>query len=137
VIDPVNAREAIHPVNVPPNPLGIVLMVTLPSVNDCCVPATKDMYRHPKVPVPLTQKPTEVFAGKGNMSVPNGMGAWAALPALVAVVDLNNTHPLAAVMLGVVWPTGRTPPRRYQISTGPEVPKAAEKTFSIPVRKIG
>ena len=43
VIDPQKAREAMKLVRVPPNPLGMVLMLTLPSVNVVGVPVTHDM----------------------------------------------------------------------------------------------
>jgi hypothetical protein len=78
-----------------------------------------------------------VLAGKANISEPKGIAAAAAFPALVAVADLNKTQPFAVVMDGVVCPAGNTPPNRYQISTGPEIPTAAEKTLDIPVTKIG
>ena len=69
--------------------------------------------------------------------LPKGMVAAVVFPALVAVVLYPNTQPLAAVILGVVCPVGSTPPKRYQISTGPVVPKAAEKMLVIPVRNMG
>jgi hypothetical protein len=78
-----------------------------------------------------------VLAGNANISEPKGMVAATAVPALVAVADLNKTQPLAVVIDGVVCPAGNTPPNRYQISTGPEVPSAAEKTLVMPVTKIG
>jgi hypothetical protein len=43
-MEPQNAREAIVGFGTePPKPLGIVFMVTLPSVKDEGVPATQDM----------------------------------------------------------------------------------------------
>jgi hypothetical protein len=83
------------------------------------------------------QIPIGWFAGSAIIVLPNGTEAAAELPALVAVAVRPSTHPFAAVMLGVVCPVGRTPPSRYQISTGPVVPAAAENTLVIPVKKMG
>ncbi len=131
------ARDAIKLVNVPPNPFGMVLTDTLPSVNDVGVPVTHDMYRVPNVPVALMQIPIGWLAGNESIVLPKGMAAAVELPALVAVAERPSTQPLAAETLGVVWPVTNTPPSRYQTSTGPVVPAAAEKTLVMPVKKMG
>ena len=71
------------------------------------------------------------------MAPEKGTAAKVVLPALVAVADRPSTQPLAVDMLGAVCPEASTPPIRYQISTGPVVPEAAEKMLDSPVRNMG
>ena len=85
----------------------------------------------------MMHTPMGWLPGRAIMVLPKGMAAAAVLPALVAVVEYARTQPLAVVTLGVVWPVGSTPPNRYQISTGPVVPEAAENTLVMPVTKMG
>ncbi len=136
-MEPVKARDAIHPVRVPPKPLGIAFSVTLPSVNEVWVPVVHDKYLVLSVPVALTHIPMGWLAGSAIMAPEKGTAAKLVLPALVAVADRPNTQPFAVDMLGAVCPVARTPPNRYQISTGPVVPDAAEKMLDSPVRNMG